>query len=70
MLPRGPMTPTVSPGFAPAAQFEATLAGRPAARIGRVNSERMLRVQGLRGGGVICCDVAQLVQAWQSAEVV
>ncbi|NLF02212.1 MAG: phosphoribosylformylglycinamidine synthase subunit PurL, partial [Anaerolineales bacterium] len=28
-----------------AAQFEATLAGRPAARIGRVNSERMLRVQ-------------------------
>ncbi|NLF02070.1 MAG: hypothetical protein GX601_13940, partial [Anaerolineales bacterium] len=53
-----------------AAQFEATLAGRPAARIGRVNSERMLRVQGLRGGGVICCDVAQLVQAWQSAEVV
>jgi hypothetical protein len=38
--------------------------------VGHVNGDGAFRIRGLKGGVVVACDVAGLVQAWQSAEVV
>jgi phosphoribosylformylglycinamidine synthase II len=58
----------VAPEDAPA--FERTLAGCPLACLGRVSSERALRVRGLGGQTVLECAVDDLVRAWQGTEVV
>jgi phosphoribosylformylglycinamidine synthase len=55
---------------ADATAFEQALAGTPLARVGRVSGEGAFRIRGLRGTVVVACDVARLVQAWQSTEVV
>ena len=53
-----------------AAAFERALAERPAARLGRVTGDKVLRVKGLHGDAVIECAVEDLLRAWQSPEVV
>jgi phosphoribosylformylglycinamidine synthase len=44
-----------------AAAFEETLAGRPAARLGRVAGDGVVRVHGIEDGVVIECEVRELV---------
>ena len=53
-----------------AAAFEEALTGQPVACLGRVTSDGRLRVRGLQGSLVLACDVADLLGAWQSPEVV
>jgi len=53
-----------------AAAFEETLVGRPMACLGRVTKKRILCVRGLRGDTVTECPITELLQAWQSAEIV
>jgi phosphoribosylformylglycinamidine synthase len=53
-----------------AAAFEEAMSDRPAARIGLVTGDSLLRVQGLQGSTVIESPVADLVEAWQGTEVV
>jgi phosphoribosylformylglycinamidine synthase len=52
-----------------AAAFEAALAGRPVAQLGRVTDQTVLVVRGLRGDRVIECDIMDLLQAWQGTEL-
>jgi phosphoribosylformylglycinamidine synthase II len=53
-----------------AAAFEEALAGRPCARSGRVADDGTLRVRGLQGDVVVESSVEDLLQAWQSPEMV
>jgi len=56
----------VAPGAVDA--FEAKLAGRPLACVGRVAADGVLRMRGVRGNSVIESSVADLRDAWQSAD--
>ena len=49
--------------------FEQLLSDRPLARLGRVTGDGTFRVSGLAGGTILAHHVADLVTAWQSAEV-
>ncbi|MGC9347005.1 MAG: phosphoribosylformylglycinamidine synthase subunit PurL [Anaerolineae bacterium] len=50
--------------------FEAQMVGRPCARIGVVTESPVLRMEGLDGQAAIEAAVDDLVEAWQSAEIV
>jgi len=50
--------------------FEALMAERPVARLGRVTDEGFLRVQGLEGEPIIEVSVEELLRAWKSPEMV
>ncbi len=51
------------------ASFEAMMVGRPFAEIGRVTSNRTLRIAGSRSGYAIEVGLDALVTAWHSAEI-
>ncbi len=53
-----------------AAAFEKALAGRPAAALGHVTADGILRVRGLQGNIVLESPVEDLRRAWQETEVV
>jgi phosphoribosylformylglycinamidine synthase subunit PurSL len=53
-----------------ATAFETTLAGRPAAQIGQVTDDGILRARGLMGDIAIESSIQDLLRAWQSTEVV
>jgi phosphoribosylformylglycinamidine synthase len=52
------------------AAFEAQMGGRPYARIGRVTNDPVLCIEGLDGDVAIEATIDDLVDAWQSAEIV
>ncbi|MFQ6100432.1 MAG: phosphoribosylformylglycinamidine synthase subunit PurL [Anaerolineae bacterium] len=53
-----------------AAAFEEALTGWPVAHLGHVTDGGTLRLRGLQGGTVIESPIEELLQAWQSPEVV